>query len=109
MAEPARLIYIRAMSSAGSHDTLPSTLLRPRAAVFWLAVLLTGAGVGISAIVLTSILEAMQRLMWGGTGTDLLGAATTAPATQHVLVLLGAGVTTGVGQIMLRRLASGNV
>jgi H+/Cl- antiporter ClcA len=46
--------------------------------------------------------------VWGGTGTNLLEAAEMAAPWRHVLVLLGAGVLTGVGQIALKRLSSGN-
>ncbi len=63
---------------------------------------------GIGAGALTRLLEAVQRLVWGGNGTDLLAAAEQATVAHHVLVLLAAGAVTGVGQILLRRLASGN-
>ncbi len=96
MPEPAR------------SDTIPATLVRPGAAPFWLAVLLTGIGTGIAAAALTRLLEIVQRSVWGGSGTDLLHAAERAGAWRHILVLLGAGVVTGAGQILLRRLSSGN-
>ncbi|MGA3185976.1 MAG: chloride channel protein [Bryobacteraceae bacterium] len=76
--------------------------------LFWLAVLLTGAGTGVAAAALTRLLVVVQRLMWHGSGIDLLDAAGKAGAWRHILVLLGAGVVTGVGQIILRRLSSGN-
>jgi H+/Cl- antiporter ClcA len=41
-------------------------------------------------------------------GTNLLDAAQHASVGRHILVLLGAGVLTGVGQIVLRQLSSGN-
>ena len=63
---------------------------------------------GIGAGALTRLLEAVQRLVWGGNGTDLLAAAEQATVAHHVLVLLAAGAVTGVGQILLRHLASGN-
>ncbi len=69
--------------------------------------LLTGLGTGIGAVVLTDLLEAVQRLMWPGPGT-LLDTASDASPARHVLVLLGAGVVTGAGQIVLTRLSSGN-
>jgi CIC family chloride channel protein len=50
----------------------------------------------------------VQRLMWGGAGTNLLEAAENVAASRHVVVLLGAGVVTGFGQLILRRLSSGN-
>jgi H+/Cl- antiporter ClcA len=91
-----------------SGDLIPSTLARPGAAPFWLAVLLTGIGTGVAAAALTRLLEMVQRLMWNGTGTNLLDAAEHASAWRHILVLLGAGVVTGAGQIILRHLSSGN-
>jgi chloride channel protein, CIC family len=39
---------------------------------------------------------------------DLLEAAQRAGAWRHILVLLGAGLVTGAGQIVLRHLSSGN-
>jgi len=89
-------------------DAIPSTLARPGAGPFWLAVVLTGIGTGVAAVALTRLLEVVQRLMWNGSGTDLLAAARQAGAWRHILVLLGAGVVTGAGQIVLRRLSSGN-
>ena len=89
-------------------DAIPSTLTRPGAGPFWFAVLLTGAGTGIAAAALTRLLELVQRLVWGGTGTNLLEAAQRAGAWRHVLVLLAAGAATGAGQILLRHLSSGN-
>jgi H+/Cl- antiporter ClcA len=89
-------------------EGIPSTLARPGAAPFWVAVLLTGVGTGLAAAALTRLLEMVQRIMWGGTGTNLLDAAGHAGAWRHILVLLGAGVVTGVGQIILKHLSSGN-
>src|SRR5580700_1747569 len=89
-------------------DRIPSTLAHSGAVAFWLAVLLTGIGTGLAAAALTRLLELVQRLAWGGTGTNLLDTAQHADAWRHIAVLLGAGVVTGVGQIILRRLSSGN-
>ena len=68
----------------------------------------TGAVAGVGAAALTKLLEAVQRFVWGGTGRDLLAAAVHATPANHVLALLAAGAVTGVGQILLRRLSSGN-
>ncbi len=73
---------------------------------FWGAVLLTGVGAGVGAALLTRLLEVVQRCVWPG--ADLIDAATRAPPSRHVWVLLGAGMLTGAGQIVLRRLTSGN-
>jgi CIC family chloride channel protein len=87
---------------------IPSTLARPGAARFWSAVLLTGVGTGAGAAALTRLLEIVQHLMWNGPGTNLLSAAEHAGAWRHILVLLGAGLVTGAGQIILKSLSSGN-
>ena len=96
------------MPPPSNGEMIPSTLARPGAARFWLAVLLTGAATGVAAAVLTRLLEVVQRMMWKGSGTDLLDAATHAGPWRHILVLLGAGLVTGAGQIILRHLSSGN-
>lgn len=83
-------------------------LARREAAGFWLAVLLTGIGTGLAAGALTGLLELVQHTLWSGTGIDLLDAASRAAAWRHILVLLGAGLVTGAGQLLLVRLASAN-
>jgi len=89
-------------------DRIPATLGQPGAVRFWLALTLTGVSTGIGAAALTRLLEWVQRLAWGGSGTDLLNAAQHADAWRHVAVLVGAGLVTGLGQIVLRQLSSGN-
>ena len=98
----------RAENSASVQNTVPVTLMQPGAARFWLAVLLTGVGTGAGAAALTRLLELVQHLLWPGPAATLLDAAAQAGAWRHVLVLLGAGVLTGIGQIVLVRLSSGN-
>ena len=78
------------------------------AAAFWVALLFTGAFTGLGAAALTKLLEAVQRWAWQGSGTDLLASAVTASPLRHVLILVAAGILTGVGQFVLRRLSSGN-
>jgi H+/Cl- antiporter ClcA len=46
--------------------------------------------------------------VWGGSGTNILSTAVHASPWRHVIVLLGAGLVTGLGQIVLRRLSSAN-
>ena len=86
--------------------SIPPVLTHPAAARFWLVVLLTGAGAGIAAAALTRLLELVQHWVWPG--PTLLDAAANADAWRHVLILLGAGVLTGAGQIILHRLSSAN-
>ena len=83
-------------------------LARPAAAGFWLAVVLTGLGTGLAAAALTGLLELVQHTLWPGAGVDLLDAASRAAPGWHVLVLVGAGVLTGAGQLLLVRLSSAN-
>lgn len=94
--------------AADNGDVIPSTLTHSGAVRFWLAVLLTGIGTGVAAVVLTRLLEMVQHFMWNGPGTNLLDATERASAGRHILVLLGAGLVTGAGQIILKRLSSGN-
>ena len=81
---------------------------RNATARFWLVIVLTGLGTGASAAALTLILQAVQHHVWPGADMNLLDAASQATPWRHVLVLVGAGLATGAGQIILVRLASGN-
>lgn len=87
---------------------IPATITQPGAAQFWLAVILTGAGAGLGAGVLTRLLELVQRTMWSGSGVNLLEAATQMGAWHHISVLVSAGLVTAAGQLILVRLSSGN-
>ena len=93
---------------AADLDRIPSTLQHPSAARFWLALTLTGISTGVGAAALTRLLEWVQRHAWGGSGTDLLKSAQSVDAWRHIVVLLGAGVVTGLGQLLLRQLSSAN-
>src|ERR1700691_5615033 len=89
-------------------NAIPSTLGKPRALQFWLAVVLTGIGTGLGAAFLTRLLEFVQHTAWKGSATDILDAARHASVPRHLAVLLGAGVLVGAGQILLKQLSSGN-
>lgn len=95
-------------AKTAASDAIPPTLSRPGAIRFWFAVLLTGVGTGLGAAALTRLLELTQRLVWHGSGTNILEAAQHASVPRHILVLLGAGVLTGAGQLILKELSSGN-
>lgn len=86
--------------------SVPPTLTRPGAVGFWAAVALTGAGAGIGAAVLTRLLELIQHLVWPG--PNLLDAASHAAPWRNIIILLGAGLLTGAGQIVIHRLSSAN-
>src|SRR5579862_3114786 len=89
-------------------ETIPATLWQAGAGRFWLAVALTGAATGLGAAALTRLLEFVQHLAWHGSGTNILEAGQHASALRCVLVLFGAGVLTGIGQILLKQVTSGN-
>lgn len=87
---------------------IPTRLTSPGAVNFWIAVVLAGVATGVSAGALTKLLEFVQRLSWGGSGTDILDVAQHASPWRHIAVLAGAGIITGLGQIILKRLTSAN-
>lgn len=87
-------------------EQIPTRLTQPGALRFWIAAVLTGVATGIGAIALTLLLEWVQHLLWPG--HSLLDGAAAASVERHLLVLLGAGVVTGAGQLLLKRLTSGN-
>ena len=91
-----------------AQTTSPTALVPLGGVRFWLAVVLTGVGSGLSAAVLMHLLELVQHLMWPGPTLSVLAAAQQASAWRHVLVLLGAGLLTGAGQLLLSGLSSGN-
>jgi CIC family chloride channel protein len=90
-----------------ARDRIPATLRQPGAVGFWLAVILTGVGTGIGAAALTRLLDLVQHLAWPGDASVLRSAARSGP-WRHLLVLAGAGALTGLGQILLGHLSSGN-
>lgn len=93
---------------AQNSGAIPTTLARPGALRFWLAVCLIGVSTGLAAAALTRLLELVQRIVWHGSGTNILDAASHAGAMRHILVLLAAGALTGIGQFLLKQLSSGN-
>lgn len=95
-------------ASGPSRDAIPATLLRPRAITFWAAVVLIGLGTGIAAAALNLILSAVQDWVWPSPDGNILEAATRLGLWRHIVALTGAGIATGVGQLLLVRLSSGN-
>ena len=87
---------------------IPPILARRDTAGFWLAIVLTGAGTGLATAALTALLQAVQHTLWPGAGLDLLDAASRTAPWWHIAVLLGAGLLTGGGQLLLVRLSSAN-
>ncbi len=95
-------------SGNAASAAIPTSLSQPGAVRFWLVVIAIGIATGIGAVLLTLLLHWVQRLAWGGSGDNILDVATRAGPWHHVLVLTGAGVLVGIGQLVLVRLTSGN-
>ena len=74
----------------------------------WAAVALTGIGTGITAGAFYLLLQWVQSVAWPVAGSSLLDAAASASLARHLLILLGAGFLTGLGQLLLSGLSSGN-
>ena len=91
-----------------NNGQIPTSLASPGAPRFWLSVCLIGATTGLAAAALTRLLEVIQHVAWHGSGTNLLDSARQASALRHIAVLLAAGILTGVGQVLLKQLSSGN-
>jgi H+/Cl- antiporter ClcA len=73
-----------------------------------LAVILTGISTGLGAALLTNILFAVQRVVWQTPGSDLQMGVLKATPDHRLLILLGAGLVTVGGQLLLRRLTNAN-
>jgi H+/Cl- antiporter ClcA len=73
-----------------------------------LAVLLTGFGAGVSAAVLTLILQSVQHAVWPPADATLLDAAQQVGPWRHIAILTAAGLLTGAGQLALVRLTGVN-
>src|ERR1700677_1088030 len=85
-------------SNAGA---VPATLAHPAARRFWIAVVLIGIGAGVSAAALTFVLDTVQQWVWPSPNANILEAATRAGFWRPVLALTGAGIVTGIGQLVL--------
>jgi chloride channel protein, CIC family len=96
------------MEALKKADAIPATLDQPSALRFWLSVIGIGILTGLSAGLLTRLLEWVQRSLWGGNGTDILDMARRVTPARLFLILLAAGVLTGIAQVVVRRLSSGN-
>jgi chloride channel protein, CIC family len=87
---------------------IPTTLLQAQAFRFWISVVLIGLMTGVGAAVLTKLLEFIQHIVWQGSGLHILEAANQASFLHRILVLTGAGVVVGIGQLILVEVSSGN-
>jgi CIC family chloride channel protein len=91
-------------------DSVPETIdtfANQNSPRFWLAVILTGVGAGVSAAVLYLFLEEVQQIAWPSSDVSLLNAVSASGPWRHLLVLFSAGLLVGVGQIVLSGLSSG--
>jgi chloride channel protein, CIC family len=88
--------------------SIPSTLLDRGALRFWIAVLLIGVAAGIGGAALTALLQMVQHFFWPPSDESLLNAARASAPWRHIVILLDAGLLTGLGQLMLVSQSSGN-
>lgn len=110
MKEPEGRVEVpeQTAEASGAVSSIPATLAHPWALRFWLSVLGTGLLAGLGAGLLTLLLEWVQQTAWGGDGKELLTYTSRTQPLRVVLTLAAAGVVTGLGQVLLRRLSSGN-
>ncbi len=97
----------RSSTTESVEQKIPATVTHLGAIFFGAAVGATGFGAGAGAAALMLLLRVVQHWAWPGSGTLLESAAAASPE-RHVAILLAAGLLTGVGQMILVRLASGN-
>jgi len=98
--------YFRFLQRRNSGMKLEQSFARSSTTGIWPAIVLTGLVTGASAAALMLILQAVQHYVWPG--ATLLDGAIGATPWRHLTALLVAGVATGVGQIVLVQLTSGN-
>ena len=77
-------------------------------AKFWLLVVLTGIGAGLSGAGLMRLLYAVQHVAWSYEAGTFLAAVARTTATHRFLVLVGAGLIAGVGQRLVRHSNKGH-
>jgi hypothetical protein len=84
------------MEEINNAHAIPATLDQPPALRFWVSVVGIGILTGLSAGLLTKLLEWIQRGLWGGDGREILGTAQHTQALRIFLILLAAGLVTGI-------------
>jgi len=99
---------LSSITSGGALGAIPATLAQPGAARFWSAVILIGVGAGVSAAALSVVLSAVQSWVWPSANGNIVEAAAHADIWRHIFALTGAGLVTGIGQLLLVHLSSGN-
>lgn len=75
---------------------IPATLFAEGSLEFWAAVIFIGAGAGLVAVGLNQFLEFVQNFAWGGSGKDLVLAASCSPWRTHIFSLLIAGIAVAI-------------
>ena len=71
---------------------------------FWAVAVAVGVIAGLGGAALLELLKGVEHLVWSFQHGSFLAAVTRASALHVVLVLFGAGVLTGIGALMIRRL-----
>lgn len=84
---------------------IPYNIRQPGALNFWFAVVLTGIGAGLGAVVLLHLLDLIQNSVWPG--PSIIEAGARFGPERHITALLVAGVITGITQIFIGRISAG--
>jgi chloride channel protein, CIC family len=88
-------------------NVLGSGSIRALSPLFWMLLVVTGAGAGVAGGLLMLLLRAVQHVAWPyGSEDDFLSAVQKSPAMRTFAIVTAAGVITAVVRFMLRRRSS---
>ncbi len=89
-------------------NVLGSGSLRTLSPLFWVLVVVTGAGAGLAGGLLMLLLQAVEHLSWPyQPGNDFVAAVENATPVRIVLVVTAAGLLAGVVRQVMRRETNG--
>jgi CIC family chloride channel protein len=106
---PAPLIRRRLPSARGATEQPNATGDgdAPLTGVFWLMVAVTGVAAGLLGVAMMLVLHAVERVAFGVTGGSFVAGVQQASPVRRVVVLVVAGLLTGVGWYLLRQRTAG--
>jgi CIC family chloride channel protein len=104
--QPAPFLRRRVASGRGATEQPNATGdagvdLTPR---FWLAVVLTAVAAGLFGVLMLLILHAVERVAYGSSNSDFESDVLLASGARRIIVLAIAGLVTGIGWYVIRRL-----
>jgi CIC family chloride channel protein len=106
---PAPLIRRRLPSARGATEQPNATGDgdAPLTGVFWLMVAATGVAAGLLGVAMMLVLHAVERVAFGVTSGSFVAGVQQASPVRRLVVLVVAGLVTGVGWYLLRVLTPG--